>query len=125
MRRLWLVAVLAVIVGSLLPGGSAPLRALSLLHINDKAEHFLAYAGLACLPLWMQSRPSARRVGLWLLALGISLEILQALVPGRACDLLDGMADGAGIIIGLLFGASVAVLRDSISRVSRVKVVPG
>jgi VanZ family protein len=122
MRRLWLVAILAVIAGSLLPGGSAPLHALSLLHVNDKAQHFLAYAALACLPLWLPVRPSAWKVGLWMLALGVLLEILQSFVPGRACDLLDGLADAAGVIIGLLFGASVAVLRAS---VSRVKAVPG
>jgi VanZ family protein len=122
MRRLWLVLVLAVILGSLLPGGSAPLRALSLLHINDKAQHFLAYALLACLPAWMASRPSLLRTGLFLLAIGLLLEILQSLVPGRACDLSDGLSDAAGIVVGGLFGASCAVLRASISR---IKVAPG
>jgi VanZ family protein len=122
MRRLWLVLVVAVILGSLLPGGSVPLRALSLLHMNDKVQHFLAYAVLACLPAWMASRPSLPRCGLYLLALGLLLEIFQSFVPGRSCDLLDGLSDTAGIVIGGLFGASCAVLRASISR---VKVVPG
>ncbi len=116
MRRLWFLAVLIVIIGSLLPGGSAPLHALSLLHVSDKVQHFLAYAALACLPAWMASRPPALRLGCGLLALGILLELLQSLIPGRTCDFWDGLSDAGGILTGLLLGASVAVLRASVSR---------
>ncbi len=122
MRRLWLLAVLAVIVGSLVPGGSAPLHALSLLRVNDKMQHFVAYAVLACLSAWMASRPFALRTGLWLVALGALLEILQLLVPGRSCDWLDGLSDAAGVATGALFGECCAVLRAS---VSRTKTAPG
>ena len=115
MRRLWFIALLAVIVGSLLPGSSAPLRALSLLHVSDKLQHFGAYAVLACLPAWMASRPSPVRTGAWLMAMGILLELFQTLVPGRSCDFFDGLSDAAGIVVGLLFGASCVVLRDSIA----------
>jgi hypothetical protein len=50
MRIAWLIRLVAVIVGSLLPADSALLRALDRLAINHKVQHLLAYALLAFLP---------------------------------------------------------------------------
>ncbi len=116
MRRFWLVLVLAVVVGTLLPGGCAPLRELALLHVNDKVQHFVAYAVLACVPVRAASRGSPFRRGIWLLMMGVALELLQAFVPGRSCELMDGVWDAAGVVVGGLFGGSCTVLRASISR---------
>src|SRR5205085_3838604 len=56
LRALWLLAILIVIVGSLLPGDSSPMRALDRLHISDKIEHMAAYTVLALLPALHERR---------------------------------------------------------------------
>src|SRR5260370_40886731 len=108
MRGLWLLAILAVVIGSLLPGGSPALRAISLLHINDKVQHFLAYAVLASFPAWMDSRPPPLATCLKLAAMGIVLELLQRLVPGRSCEFLDCLADLGGVLFGFAVSAALA-----------------
>jgi len=94
----------------LLPGGSPPLRALSLLHINDKIQHFLAYFVLAWFPAWLDSRKAAAVTCLGLVAMGAALELLQLLVPGRSCELFDAFADLAGVICGALAAAVSRIL---------------
>jgi hypothetical protein len=49
-RGTWLVAILVVVVGSLLPAASLPMRMLDRLQVSDKIQHFGAYAVLAFLP---------------------------------------------------------------------------
>lgn len=100
MRGLWVIAILLVVGGSLLPGNSTEMRAVSALHVNDKLLHFLAYAVLACLAAWIESRPAALVACLGLVALGILMEFLQIAVPGRSCELLDGVADTGGVLFG-------------------------
>ena len=111
MRVLRFLATLVVIAGSLLPGGSAALHAISLLHVNDKAQHFLAYAVLAWFAAWMESRPTAWGVCLRLAGLGVLLELLQLLVPGRSCDLADAAADLGGVFCGLILGTALVSAR--------------
>jgi VanZ family protein len=36
------------------------------------------------------------------------MEILQVFVPGRSCELLDGVSDLAGVACGFLAGRGVA-----------------
>src|SRR5215475_9559830 len=50
LRGVWLLAVLVVIVGSLLPSDSGAMRAINRLPLSDKAEHSAAYAFLAFVP---------------------------------------------------------------------------
>src|ERR1044071_4856585 len=50
LRILWVIAVLVVIISSLLPSGSFPMRALGKLGIGDKLLHATAYAVLGFLP---------------------------------------------------------------------------
>jgi len=114
MRRLWFLAILAVVIGSLLPGGSPALRALGLLHVNDKVQHFAAYMVLAWFPVWLGSRPAAMAACLKLIGLGIALELAQLAVPGRSCEFMDAMADLGGVLCG--FGVSVAMLRTRMMR---------
>ena len=111
MRGVRFLATLVVIAGSLLPGGSAALRAISLLHVSDKAQHFLAYAVLAWFAAWMEKRPTALAACLRLAGLGILLELLQFLVPGRSCDLADAAADLGGVFCGLILGTALGALR--------------
>ena len=78
------------------PGSGTPLP------LTDKQLHFLAFAALA-LPLgWV--RP---RWALWLipvaLAFGAAIELIQPFV-GRSGEWGDLMADGLGILAGVLPG---------------------
>jgi VanZ family protein len=102
MRRVWFLAVAVVIVGSLLPGGSPALHAIALLHISDKLQHFLAYMALAWFPAWLDSRSAAAAACGKLVTMGVALELLQTLVPGRSCELRDALADLGGVLCGAL-----------------------
>ncbi|MEJ1965138.1 MAG: VanZ family protein [Gammaproteobacteria bacterium] len=69
---------------------------------SDKAMHFSGYCILA---LWFAGVARRSRylvVGLALIALGGSLEILQGVMhEGRTADWLDFLANSAGIVTGL------------------------
>lgn len=108
MRVLWLLAIAAVVAGSLLPGNSTPLQWIGMFHVNDKAQHFLAYAVLAWFPAWLYSRAAALGTCGMLFALGVLLEIAQAAVPGRSCELADALADLAGVLSGFAVSSALA-----------------
>ena len=88
---------LVVVVASLVPRGVLPH-----LGVSDKAEHFIAYFGLA---VWFGGLLPPRRywlLGLALLALGGGIEIAQGLMGwGREADWRDFYADAAGALTGL------------------------
>jgi len=50
LRLIWLAALAAVIVCNLAPDQSGVMHLVDLGRINDKVEHFTAYAVLAALP---------------------------------------------------------------------------
>lgn len=69
----------------------------------DKANHALAFAALAFAGVWAWwPRPHQ-----WpwlvaaLLAYGGFIEIAQSFLPPREADLMDVLADGVGILLGL------------------------
>ncbi len=99
----WILAIVVVIFGSLLPGDSLPIRELALLHISDKIEHFAAYAVLAFLPAIHERRKAVIAVGLAVIALGVLLEFVQIPV-GRDFEIGDMVADAAGVGVGLALG---------------------
>jgi len=104
LRILWIVCLAVVIVGSLLPGDSAAMRALDKLDVNDKVEHLLAYAVLAFLPAIHERRRNLVVVLILAAALGVLLEFGQLYSPGRSFDIYDMLADAVGIIIGTVAG---------------------
>jgi VanZ family protein len=117
----WLV----LIVGTHLP--RIP-QAVSF-NIADKILHFVAYCGLtfgACLA-WRLQRPryaslSWRHYGAVLLVVAVAGAIDEVTQPyvGRACELLDWVADVAGGALGIgLFLAACAVRRWWLGAVSR------
>jgi VanZ family protein len=72
--------------------------------VDDKTEHFLAYAGLGLLAVRATSgatfagltAPAAASAWALATAYGLTDEIHQRFVPGRTFDLLDWRADALG-----------------------------
>jgi VanZ family protein len=98
---LWGLSALIVIVGSLLPARSAAMESLARLPVNDKVEHFGAYAVLAFLPALHRRGRALSAFLISTLVLGIALEFGQFYSPGRSFDLWDMAADAGGTIAGL------------------------
>lgn len=97
----WLFVVLAVVV-SLVPGQKLPDT-----HVSDKWEHSLGYALLTLWFTGLYSKASYWKVAAGFLAMGISIEIAQGLMPyGRQMDIHDVGANALGIVAGL----SIALL---------------
>jgi VanZ family protein len=101
LRIIWLLAIIIVIVGSLLPATSIPMKALDSLNINDKLEHVAAYVVLSFLPALHERRPFIIAAALGCAALGVALEFGQLLSGWRDFEIGDMVADAAGVIIGL------------------------
>jgi VanZ family protein len=102
LRLIWLAALAAVIVGSVLPAQSAAMSLIDRAGINDKVEHFIAYAVLAALPSLDRFRCRRLRATIaFLFLLGALLELAQLLSPGRTCDWHDLLADSCGIVAGV------------------------
>lgn len=102
LRVCWAIGCGVVIVGSLLPANSAPLRFLAALNINDKLEHLGAYAALALLPALHERPRLLSSLLLLLLLLGVLLEFGQLYSPGRSFEAGDMLADASGLMLGWL-----------------------
>ena len=101
----WAVLIGCVIIGSLLPAASPVIVALGRLHLNDKAQHFCAYLALSFLPvIGFRDRRRGIVAGLSMFVLGVLLEAGQHFSPGRAMELGDVLANGAGVSCGALLG---------------------
>lgn len=100
LRAIWMMALLAVLLGSLSPALAPPA-----FWELDKALHFSAFAALAVAIPFAVGRTSRRLLLLAiLLGVGASIEILQEFVPGRSASILDFGADMAGLVVGVLAG---------------------
>lgn len=99
---LWLGAIVAVIVLSLVPPPPMPAQTP---HHFDKLLHFGAYFALmfAAVQLFARLRVLLP-VALALAALGVLMELAQAmLVPHlRMLDVWDALANAAGVLVALL-----------------------
>jgi VanZ family protein len=91
-----------LLVAVVLVASLVPTRDLPSVSVNDKIEHFGAYAALA---LWFGGLTEPRnyyRLSLWLLVMGGGIEIAQgAMNIGRQAEWNDFFADGAGVVAGL------------------------
>jgi len=68
----------------------------------DKANHFIAFAALyVTLHFGFSGLNLGAKVAI-LLAYGIQIEVAQSFVPNRYFSLLDVVADGIGIVFGIL-----------------------
>jgi VanZ family protein len=107
LRTLWLAATVMVVVGSLLPAGSTPMRLLSVLHINDKLEHVGAYAVLAFLPAIHERRSFIIAAAIGIVLLGIGLEFGQLFLGWRDFEIGDMVADAVGVCFGI--GVAISI----------------
>jgi VanZ family protein len=107
LRTIWSIAILIVIIGSLLPGDSLPIKALDRLHISDKIEHFAAYAVLAFLPTIHERWRFVIAAAIGAVVLGVVLEFGQLYSGWRDFELGDMVADAVGVCFGLAIGVPI------------------
>lgn len=98
------MAVLSVIIGCLLPSDSPPLQLLGKLRVSDKLLHFGAYAVLAFLPVLYERLRTALAIAACLVILGVLVEFGQSYTATRFFEVKDIVADGGGVLFGLLVG---------------------
>jgi len=101
---LWLVSILLVVIGSLLPASSPVIRAVGRLPVSQKVLHFCAYTWMALLALLTIKRRPLAVMALALILLGVALEFGQKLVPGRAFEIRDMFINGFGVLTGIAIG---------------------
>jgi VanZ family protein len=104
LRLIWAALLVLVVIGSLLPAASAPMRMIAALHVNDKVQHIVAYLSLAFLPALHERRRRLAYTAVGLVALGVLLEFGQLWSPGRSFEIGDMLADAAGVIAGASLG---------------------
>lgn len=111
---LWVLAIAGVVTGSLLPSSDLPS-----VNVNDKVEHFVAYALLSAGAVQLFARRlSWAFVCVLLVLMGIGLEYLQAqMALGRMLDRNDALANTIGVLIGL--ATAFTPLRDLLLRFDR------
>ena len=106
---LWMLAIACVVFATLVPADDLPS-----VPVNDKLEHFVAYALLSAgaVQLFVR-RLSWGFVCVLLVLMGIGLEVLQAQMGlGRMLDRNDALANTIGVLIGL--ATAFTPLRDAL-----------
>lgn len=106
----WLLAMAVVITGELLPGNSPALAWIGYWHVSDKLLHFVAYTGLAVIPVFGFRLPAGLASAGSMILLGIALEFAQRLVPGRSFEVADMVANALGVFGGVALGLLGRVL---------------
>ena len=98
------VLVAAVIAASVFPG-------IAIAALNISGADKLAHAASYCLLMvWFAGLYAPRHhgvVALWLLALGLALEVVQWSLPYRLFEPADLLANAAGVIVGLVLSISL------------------
>ena len=100
-RMAFFLGLLVVIALSVIPQGAIPDTGIS-----DKLGHIAAYAALALAGgiAFRRARPLFM-MATGLLFLGIGLELVQALLPGRFASSYDLLAN----VIGIALGSAMAI----------------
>ena len=73
----------------------------------DKAQHAIGFGTLAVLAVLAYPGASKVRVGVLLMVLGVLIEVLQYFSGYRFGDWQDAVADGVGVLVGLVFVAGL------------------
>jgi len=80
----------------------APQEELPSVKLWDKAAHTLAFAALTLLcAIAYRQRVGLVRISLLLFTFGLTIEMVQYLLPYRQFSLLDMLANGLGILVAL------------------------
>jgi len=82
----------------------------------DKWQHLAAFAALSFAAHWAlagdnrsaRTWQSLARLALAMLAFGVFIELVQALIPARTASLADALADALGIALGLGLATTLA-----------------
>ena len=69
----------------------------------DKLNHFFAFFVLYILLSFAYKRLELRSKVFLLLLFGMQIEVVQHFIEGRYFSLIDVVADGVGILLGVLF----------------------
>ena len=123
-RFAWFLALLAVVVGELLPGNSLPMRQLARLHIGDKVQHFTAYAVLGFYPAVYERVKVLIPAAFGLILLGVLLEFGQLFSPGRSFEVGDMAANALGVVAGIALGLLLRRAVNGPARISPTPVIP-
>ncbi len=92
-----IVWTVIILIGCSLPGKDVPDMSMGI----DKVVHCLMMAGFGF--LWLYSIPKVYFVILLGTVYGFALEFWQQILPfGRTFDVLDGVADTVGVILGAI-----------------------
>ena len=96
---LWLLLILEVIVGSLLPSTALPKVSFTGI---DKVQHFVAYATLSAYAVMLfATRRIQVRAAVGLVVLGLLMELAQtAFTASRLADPGDVLANTLGVLAG-------------------------
>jgi VanZ family protein len=115
-RSAFTISTIGIVVVSLLPAEELPS-----LGLWDKLEHALAYAVVAALGglAWAGRSRAWAAIGVFLVLLGIVLEVLQSMVPGRSTDPADAVANLIGTLIGLGAIAALGQIAGPASRLGQ------
>ena len=98
-RPVFWALLLTVAVLSLMPTGYLPPQVFSLW---DKAQHAIAFGVLAVLAVLAYPEASRLRIALLLMGQGVLIEVLQHYGGYRFGDWQDAVADGVGVLVGLV-----------------------
>jgi len=99
MKALFWVCFVALSTLALMPGPYLP--PLEIFNWWDKAQHAIGFGTLAVLAVLAYPSVSKLRIGVWLMVLGVLIEVLQYLGGYRFGDWQDAVADGVGVLVGL------------------------
>jgi VanZ family protein len=106
-RFAWCLALLAVVLGELLPGDSLAMREWDHLELGDKLEHFMAYAVLSFYPAAVERAKRLVPAAFGMILLGVLLEFAQLFVEGRSFEIGDMAANTCGVLAGVGLGLLV------------------
>lgn len=94
-KVLFIIASLAVLTVSLLPGNNLPSNL-----IWDKAGHFIAYCGLAGICRFASNKRATWQLVIGVIIFSFIIELLQQLIPNRSFEWYDLLANSLGAISG-------------------------